>query len=163
MAADSGRLTPCRLRRMTGADLDLVVANAAKATTYPWSRRNFADSLQAGHECWLAECDGAATGHGVLASAGDVAELLDVCVLPAAQRRGIGRALVRHLLHRAEVRGASTVFLEVRVGNAAARGLYAGMGFQQVGRRRNYYPAPQAREDALLLERPVGVRDEVPA
>ena len=148
---------------MTSADLDLVVANAAKATAFPWSRRNFADSLQAGHECWLAECDGAVTGHGVLASAGDVAELLDVCVLPSAQRRGIGRALVRHLLRRADVLGASTVFLEVRVGNAAARGLYASLGFRQVGRRRNYYPAPQAREDALLLERPLGVRDEVPA
>ena len=148
---------------MTSADLDLVVANAAKATTFPWSRRNFADSLQAGHECWMAECDGAVTGHGVLVSASGVAELLDICVLPSAQRRGIGRALVRHLLRRADVLGASTVFLEVRVGNAAARGLYASLGFRQVGRRRNYYPAPCAREDALLLERPLGDRDEVPA
>lgn len=43
--------------------------------------------------------------------------------------------------------------LEVRTGNAAARALYAGAGFAEVGRRRRYYTDG---EDAVLMTRPAG-------
>jgi ribosomal-protein-alanine N-acetyltransferase len=36
-------------------------------------------------------------------------------------------------------RGAGALFLEVAGANAAARALYARMGFRDVGRRRRYY------------------------
>ena len=39
--------------------------------------------------------------------------------------------------------------LEVRVSNAAARGLYRTLGFRLVGLRRGYYKSPI--EDALLM------------
>jgi ribosomal-protein-alanine N-acetyltransferase len=45
------------------------------------------------------------------------------------------------------------VFLEVRPSNAAARRLYADNGFNEVGLRRNYYPASKGREDALIMAR----------
>jgi ribosomal-protein-alanine N-acetyltransferase len=43
------------------------------------------------------------------------------------------------------------VFLEVRASNAAAIRLYEGNGFDTVGRRVNYYPAADGREDALVM------------
>lgn len=39
--------------------------------------------------------------------------------------------------------------LEVRASNDAAIGLYEKLGFQTVGRRKNYYA--QEHEDALLM------------
>ena len=39
--------------------------------------------------------------------------------------------------------------LEVRPSNAAAIALYQGFGFEEVGRRKNYYDLP--KEDALIL------------
>ena len=39
--------------------------------------------------------------------------------------------------------------LEVRPSNAAAIALYQRFGFEEVGRRRNYYDLP--KEDALIL------------
>jgi ribosomal protein S18 acetylase RimI-like enzyme len=53
-----------------------------------------------------------------------------------------------------EEAGATEVFLEVSVDNAAARALYAGLGFREVGLRPDYYEeAVGAARDALVLRR----------
>ncbi len=49
--------------------------------------------------------------------------------------------------------GADSMFLEVRPSNAVALRLYQGMGFDEIGRRRGYYPDEEGREDALILAR----------
>ena len=46
---------------------------------------------------------------------------------------------------------ADTVMLEVRPSNEPALGLYQKHGFNEIGVRRNYYPANEGREDALIL------------
>jgi ribosomal-protein-alanine N-acetyltransferase len=44
------------------------------------------------------------------------------------------------------------MFLEVRPTNIHAISLYESMGFNEIGVRRNYYPAENNhREDALML------------
>lgn len=83
------------------------------------------------------------------AAAGE-AEILTIAVVPAARRQGVGGALLAAALAGARLRGATTMFLEVAEGNAAARALYAAAGFHEVGRRRRYY-ADGA--DALVLRR----------
>jgi ribosomal-protein-alanine N-acetyltransferase len=40
----------------------------------------------------------------------------------------------------------------VRPSNAAARALYAGHGFSEIGLRRDYYPSGSGREDAVIME-----------
>jgi N6-L-threonylcarbamoyladenine synthase len=71
--------------------------------------------------------------------------VLGVGVDPAWRRRGVATALVRACLVR-----ASVVHLEVRASNAAARRLYAGLGFDEVGLRARYY---DDGDDAVLLTR----------
>lgn len=78
----------------------------------------------------------------------DELELLDVAVRPSARRKGIAQSLVNGLLTLAQETGARTAFLEVRASNEAAQALYRGLGFEEVGRRRKYYPGG---EDALLF------------
>ena len=53
----------------------------------------------------------------------------------------------------AVAKGAKRMLLEVRAGNASAIGLYEGLGFRQIGRRRDYYPAKRGREDALIYDK----------
>jgi ribosomal-protein-alanine N-acetyltransferase len=90
-------------------------------------------------------------GGMVLARAvADEAEILTIGVVPAARRRGLARRLLRLACDEARRRGALMVYLEVAAGNAAAVGLYRAAGFEDCGRRRDYYGAGA---DALLLRR----------
>ncbi len=80
--------------------------------------------------------------------AADEAEILTLAVAPAMRRHGLGRELMQAAMAAAAGRGAASVALEVAERNAAARSLYAGLGFAGVGRRRGYYGAGG---DALIL------------
>jgi ribosomal-protein-alanine N-acetyltransferase len=92
--------------------------------------------------------------------AGDEAEVLTLAVAEPARRRGVGAALLGAAMAEAAARGAAAMFLEVSTGNEAARKLYAGAGFAEVGRRANYY-ADGA--DALVLRSPLSSPDAAAA
>ena len=57
-----------------------------------------------------------------------------------------------HALERAKADGARSASLEVRASNLGAQALYAGFGFEVVGKRKAYYH--DNREDALLMYLP---------
>ena len=142
---------PC-YQRMTAADLDAVTAIEERIYPHPWTRGNFADSLDAGYPCWIAERRGAIAGYGVLAIAAREAHLLNLSVAAEWQRHGLGSALLRFMVRLAADHAADRIFLEVRPSNIAARALYARTDFREIGIRCGYYPAPDGREDALVLE-----------
>jgi ribosomal-protein-alanine N-acetyltransferase len=70
---------------------------------------------------------------------GDVSQVMTIGVAHRAQRRGLGRALLRALLDHARGVAASAVFLEVRVDNEPALALYRDEGFEVLTRRKRYY------------------------
>lgn len=88
-------------------------------------------------------------GYAGLAIGPDTADVQTIGVAPGAQRRGVGRALLRDLLSAA---GDLPVMLEVRTDNAPAIALYESEGFQRVGVRRRYYQPSGA--DAFTMRRP---------
>jgi ribosomal-protein-alanine N-acetyltransferase len=141
-----------RYRRMTAADLDAVVAIEDAIYPHPWTRGNFADSLQAGYHCWIVECGGAVSGYSVVMIAAGEAHLLNLSVAAPWQRRGMGRELLKFVLKLARDYGAARILLEVRPSNGAAVALYKSAGFTEVATRRGYYPAGAGREDALVLQ-----------
>ena len=53
----------------------------------------------------------------------------DLAVLPAFQRRGIGKALLAEVERRARERGCCKITLEVHDTNEGAKGLYRSAGF----------------------------------
>ncbi|MEX0941446.1 MAG: ribosomal protein S18-alanine N-acetyltransferase [Pseudomonadales bacterium] len=139
------------LLTMRPADLPDVLKNERRAYSHPWTEGIFTDCLGAGHECWLFVYEGGNIGHGILSVAAGESHLLNVCIHPEHQGKGFGRILVEHLLGCARLRGAGCVFLEVRPSNHAACSLYHDLGFNEVGVRKDYYPAFAGREDALVL------------
>ncbi len=142
-----------RFAAMAEADLDAVAAAEARIYAFPWTRGNFADSLAAGHEAWLAEQGGRMIGYAVVMQVLDEAHLLNISVLPELQRGGRGSELLAHLLVRARQRAATRMLLEVRPGNLAGQEFYRRHGFVEIGRRRDYYPAHEGREDAIVMAR----------
>jgi ribosomal-protein-alanine N-acetyltransferase len=145
-----------RYRSMTAADLDAVMAIERDIYPHPWTRGNFSDSIEAGYHCWMLECGRDPVGYGVAAFAAEEAHLLNLSVAVAWQRRGLGAEMLRYVVALARNCGADRLLLEVRPSNTAARALYSRAGFVEIGRRRGYYPAGEAREDALVLELRLG-------
>ena len=141
------------LAPMLVSDLDAVVDIERNAYAFPWTRGNFADSMAACHACQVLEWHGVTAGYAVLMNGAGEAHLLNLSVAASWQRRGLGSALLRYMMDGARTSGAGKVFLEVRVSNTAARGLYAKSDFREIGIRRGYYPSFNGREDAVVLER----------
>lgn len=139
-----------RLRRMTAADLPEVLAIERKNYPFPWEEDVFKDCFKAGYSCWVCEELDKVLGYSLLSIAVGEAHILNISVDPAAQKQGIGRKMLKHLIEVARGR-AETVFLEVRPTNTAAIALYEDMGFNEIGIRKGYYPAENGREDAIML------------
>lgn len=139
-------------------DLDAVMAvmDSAFGNRFgeAWTRSQLAGILpMSGVSLILArEAEsGEAVGFSLFRSVADESELLLLAVLPRHHRRGVGRRLLEDFLQRARKDGVARVHLEVRDGNPAVA-MYRDAGFSPVGRRRNYYHAPDGKRfDAITL------------
>lgn len=140
-----------RLRPMREHDLMQVVAIEQRSYEFPWSLGIFADCLRVGYCCWSLEIGDALAGYCIMSVAAEEAHVLNVCVAPEHRRRGHARRMLEHLVDVARGHRAGVVFLEVRPSNPGAIELYRDFGFRQLAVRRNYYPAREGREDALVL------------
>jgi [ribosomal protein S18]-alanine N-acetyltransferase len=160
MADDFAPRSRLMFRPMRAVDLDRVLENETRSYAFPWTRGVFSDCLKARHECWVAECDELLVGHGVLSVAASEAHLLNVCVRRDQQGQGLGRQIVVHMLERARACGARTVYLEVRPSNRVASALYLSLGFREIGRRKEYYPAEMGSEDAVVLALTLGKAEQ---
>lgn len=125
-----------------------------------WTEDEFL-SLMSSPGTWVLVASGTAGAGGgdplgfvMMRTAGGEAECLTLCTVPQARRRGVARRLLDAALADPACAG-QRVFLEVAADNEAARALYLGAGFAQVGRRKAYYEGPAGRTDALVLARDV--------
>ncbi len=139
------------LRPMRLDDVDEVARIEAAAYAFPWTPGIFRDCLRAGYGCWVLAHAAEVVGYGVLSVAAGEAHVLNVCVAPSEQGRGYGARMMRRLIDLARWHQAQRIFLEVRPSNPRAIGLYQSLGFNEIGRRPNYYPAHVGREDAIVM------------
>ncbi len=121
----------------------------------PWDADSFSRLLMhPGSTSFLARVGTPPQIAGFIVSqlAADEAEILTLGVRKDCQRNGIARRLVEAMARAARKAEVRRLFLEVGQSNAAALGLYQGLGFQQVGQRKGYYErAGASAEDALVL------------
>ena len=139
-----------RLRRMTLSDLPEVLEIEAKNYRFPWGEDIFKDCFTAGYQCWVCEESDKVLGYSILSISAGEAHVLNISVHPTEQNQGIGRKMLENLIDIARNR-AETIFLEVRPSNPIAIALYEKIGFNQIGIRKDYYPAENGREDAIML------------
>lgn len=80
----------------------------------------------------------------------DEMEVLNLAVLPAFRRKGLGARLLSLALQAGRKMGIEKVRLETRESNLAALSLYGNFGFRGVGRRERYYANGEAALVMLL-------------
>jgi len=138
---------------MSQHDIELVMAIETAAYPYPWTAGNFRDCLKSGYYACILEADETMIGYAVMSSGAGEAHVLNICIRPESQGTGLGRALLHSLEGEGRQRNADMMLLEVRTSNKTAISLYDSMGFNELGCRKNYYPARDGREDALVMAR----------
>ncbi|MCA0376431.1 MAG: ribosomal protein S18-alanine N-acetyltransferase [Gemmatimonadetes bacterium] len=146
----SGAGLPFALRAMRPDDVDGVAAIEGEAFSDPWPARAFRDLLRhPSARLRVALEGGTLLGYCVVMRALDEGEVANIATAPTARRRGVAALLLDDAMSALARDGVTSLFLEVRESNTAARALYASRGFRAVGRRRGYYRLPD--EDALVL------------
>ncbi|MDO9180232.1 MAG: ribosomal protein S18-alanine N-acetyltransferase [Agitococcus sp.] len=138
------------LRPMTQSDLPAVCAIEQQVQYAPWTEKLFSDGLER-HWCFVAEKSEQIVGFAVVQFVVDEASLLNIAVEPTQQKQGIGRLLLDEVLTQASAKKATTVFLEVRASNQRAIQMYQQAGFNEMGLRKNYYPAGNGKEHAVMM------------
>ena len=118
----------------------------------PWSERSVASELENKLSCWLVAMEGEQVA-GYIGSQTVCGEtdMMNVAVHPDHRRKGIAEKLILALIEELKGMESHCLTLEVRASNAPAIALYEKLGFQEIGRRKNYYRNP--REDALILRK----------
>ncbi len=145
--------TRLRFRRMELGDLDRVMLVEREVYQFPWTERIFSDCIRVGYLCWLALDGEDVVGHAVISVTAGESHMLNLSIAGRHQRKGYGRQFIEFLVGEARERDAHTMLLEVRPSNTAAINCYNAAGFNEIGSRKDYYPAADGREDALLLAR----------
>ena len=118
----------------------------------PWSEKSIASELDNRLSLWIVAVDGdTVAGYVGSQSVMGWADMMNIAVHPDYRRQGVAQELVEHLVADLMENDVTCLTLEVRASNEPAKALYAKLGFQQVGRRPNYYRNP--KEDALILRK----------
>jgi [ribosomal protein S18]-alanine N-acetyltransferase len=138
------------VRRLAAPDVPAVsgiLQQSPEASN--WSEQSLVQLASAGPASWVAERDGVVAGFLLGRSAADEFEILNLAVSRAYRRGGIGSKLLETAVEFSRSAGISHVYLEVRASNKPAIALYTRHGFNECGRRAQYYKNPM--EDAVLL------------
>lgn len=140
------------IRDMRADDL-AEVERIEGSQLHPWTRALLQGELERPFGHALVAIDAERRVHAFLFACvvHDGLEIVNVATDPAQRRQGAARALLEAIEARARTLGATQATLEVRRSNAPAIGLYAGLGYTQVGVRRGYYQP--GGEDALVMNK----------
>lgn len=139
--------------RLAGRDdLEGVLAVDEVCFNHPWTRQDYERELADPERCFIHVARG--PGAPVVAYCSfwrifDEIHINNFAVRPEWRRRGLGTALIQHVLAEGRRLGAPKATLEVRRSNDAAIRLYERAGFRRTGERRHFYANPL--EDALIL------------
>jgi len=152
--------SPITIRRLERADAASIVAIQSSCPELAqWSQHDY-EAMAAGNPIgWVARRSVNATvadpnpspiiGFITARIAADEMEILNLAVTSDKRRLGAASALLQAAMAWGIANEARRAFLEVRASNLVAIRFYSKAGFNQVGRRANYYTSPP--EDALQL------------
>ena len=137
---------------MDRSHIEQIAALERECFSTPWSEAMLTEVLFDAQASFIvAESeDGGVLGYAGLHVVLDEGYIDNVAVEPAARRHGVADELLDVFCRFGQAHLAFLT-LEVRSSNAPAIALYRKHGFEEAGRRKNYYTKPT--EDAVIMTR----------
>lgn len=146
------------IRRLRAEDIDAVYRIECACFTDAYAKETFERELTNKISYYItARIDDEIAGYAGIWRIADEAEVISIAVAPEFQRRGVGFAMLGHLVTECERQGVQVIRLEVRQSNLAAQWLYQKFKFEPYGIRKKYY---ENAEDAILMIRKARESDE---
>ena len=146
---------PLSLRDLSERDVPLLKEIEDNAYDFGWSKGNFVDALNENYIAKALINNSIMVGYYFWQRVLDECHLLNFTIASERQRRGLGNWMLSQLLVSLRTKRITAIYLEVRPSNETAISLYSKFGFSIIGRRKNYYPGKEAREDALVMKRTI--------
>ncbi|MEE0061089.1 MAG: ribosomal protein S18-alanine N-acetyltransferase [Acutalibacteraceae bacterium] len=101
--------------------------------------------------------DNKIVGYGGMHIILDEAYIANIAVLPQFRKNGFGKAITTQLINNAINHSCEFISLEVRPSNTNAVKMYSLLGFEEVGKRKNFYSSPT--EDGLIMTKYLNTKD----
>ncbi|MGF1754553.1 ribosomal protein S18-alanine N-acetyltransferase [Vibrio makurazakiensis] len=136
---------------LNNSHIDAVWMIEQAAHSHPWKQSMVADVESRGACHHVLVVNDKVVGYFYAQNIVGEVTLLNIAVDPSEQGKGYGKALIEFFLQMCENAKADSAWLEVRESNQSAFGLYEWVGFNEVDRRRNYYPTSKGKEDAIIM------------
>lgn len=146
-----------KIRDMQQQDLPAVYEIETQSYEHPWSHSLLSKAQLSNKYTVVLEIQQKIIGYAIVSYIVGEAELLNICIHPNSQGKGLATLLLNHIIEHAKNSGNSDMYLEVRASNHAAITLYQHAGFNEIGVRKGYYPDKEGREDAILMALPLVV------
>ncbi len=133
------------------SSLDRVWQIENQAHSHPWKESMIRDLASRGACHYMLLNDDNVVGYFYAQNVVGEMTLLNFAIDPEVQGQGYGRKLLDGFLDICQKNKAESAWLEVRESNQTAFNLYETGGFNEVDRRRNYYPTSNGKEDAIVM------------
>lgn len=132
-------------------DFETIYEIEQKAHIVPWTQSTLRSILEGDYINYQLKNEGVVIGFCLVQKVLDEATILNIAIDPIYQNRGFGKQLLKEMIALLQNMGVNTIFLEVRISNKPAKQLYSSLNFHEIDIRKNYYPAENGREDALIM------------
>ncbi|MDO4170339.1 MAG: ribosomal protein S18-alanine N-acetyltransferase [Lachnospiraceae bacterium] len=146
------------IRSYEKKDFDAILELDRMCFHDAWSVQNWKETLKMQqYRCFVVE-EESPRGFLLVSTATDEGEILKIGVAVMHRGKSYGMELLKEAFRHWRIEGVKNIFLEVRASNDSAISLYEKVGFQKIGRRKNYYKQP--KEDAIVYSLQLGMLED---
>ncbi|HHW95061.1 MAG TPA: ribosomal protein S18-alanine N-acetyltransferase [Mogibacterium sp.] len=143
------------IRKAKLSDIPAITRIEVESSNTPWSAKAITYDVTQNEKAYVivADKNGEKVGYADVWIIGGEAQINNIAVLEEYRGKGIGDAMLSHLIEVSKTKDCRLITLEVRRSNKAAISMYEKHGFITVGIRREYYK--DNNEDALLMNKDI--------
>ena len=150
------KLISISYNRLSHDDIDSIVLIEQQNSHNSWSKNQLIESiLNPANLCYSISIKNQIIGYLMALPALDTADVLNISINKAYQRKGYGNKLLLYLIKELKDRMISQLILEVRVSNKNAIAFYLKHGFEEISLRKDYYMKnskhPNQKEDGIIM------------
>ncbi|MCU0822216.1 MAG: ribosomal protein S18-alanine N-acetyltransferase [Spirochaetes bacterium] len=140
------------IRPASESDINEIYNIEVKSFERPFTIENLRHEFRVKFsDFFVAEIDNRVAAYAIVWKVHDEIHLNKIAVKDENRRRGIGSAMVVHIINNVNPGYAKIIFIEVKERDTGARDFYKKLNFRETGIRKDYY----FNDNAVLMEREI--------